>query len=129
MNELRLVVQGLPPSAGHYNAYRVSGGRAGKAFVQCYPTDEAKSWWALVAAVNAGRKIRGTCLELHYIVFFPDHRRRDVDNAAKQILDSLTRCGAIEDDSLVFDLHGHKRIDKLNPRTVIVVKSNQEALL
>lgn len=82
----------------------------------------------MVAAVNAGRQLRGPSLELQYVVFFPDRRRRDVDNAAKQILDGLTRCGAIEDDSLITDLHGHKRLDPQNPRTVIVVKCGQQQM-
>lgn len=128
MNELRIVIPAIPPSTGHYNAYRVAG-RPGKQFVQCYPTKEAKAWWDTVAAINAGQILRGPSLELQYVVFLPDHRRRDVDNFAKVILDSLTRCGAIEDDSLITDIHGHKRIDKANPRTVIVVKTDQEQLL
>jgi Holliday junction resolvase RusA-like endonuclease len=82
-----------------------------------------------VAAINAGRQLRGPSLELQYIVYFKDRRRRDVDNAAKQICDSLTRCGAIEDDSLITDIHGHKRIDPANPRTVIIVRTPQEKLL
>lgn len=128
MSELRLEIPALPPSGGHYNAYRVAG-KPGKQFVQCYPTSEAKAWWETVAVINAGKQLRGPSLELQYIVFLPDRRRRDVDNFAKVILDSLTRCGAIEDDSLITDIHGHKRIDAANPRTVIVVKTDQESLL
>lgn len=128
MSELRLVVPMLPPSAGHYNRYRVVTPRHGKPFVQVYPTDEAEAWWGMVQAVAAGRQLRGPSLELQYIVFFPDRRRRDVDNAAKCILDGLTRCGAIEDDSLIMDFHGHKRYDRDKPRTVIVVKSTQEQM-
>lgn len=129
MNELRLEVPMLPPSAGHYNRYRAVVPRGGKPFVQVYPTPEAETWWAAVAAINRGRQLRGPSLELQYIVYFPDRRRRDVDNAAKQICDSLTRCGAIEDDSLITDIHGHKRVDKANPRTIIVVRTPQEQLL
>ena len=130
MSELRLVIPMLPPSAGHYNHYRtVLPKRGGKPFVQVYPTDEAKAWWGCVAMVNAGRMIRGPVLELQFIVFLPDHRRRDTDNFLKCLCDALTKCGAIEDDSLITDLHGHKRIDPLNPRTVVVIKTPQEQLL
>jgi Holliday junction resolvase RusA-like endonuclease len=129
MSELHLTIPAIPPSAGHYNAYRVAGRSGGKQFVQCYPTADAKAWWEMVAAINAGRVIRGPSLELQYIVYMPDRRRRDVDNAAKQICDSLTRCGAIEDDSLITDIHGHKRFDPANPRTVIVVRTEQESML
>jgi len=126
MNELRLVVPLIPPSCGHYNRYRVVTPRRGKPFVQVYPTEEAKAWWSAVAAVNAGRLIRGLALEVQYVVFLPDRRRRDTDNFAKCIFDALTKCGAIEDDSLIDDFHGHRRYDALNPRTVIIVKSPQE---
>lgn len=129
MNELRLVVPMIPPSAGHYNRYRAVVPRNGKPFVQVYPTDQAEAWWACVAAVNAGKQLRGPSLELQYIVFLPDRRRRDTDNFAKCLCDALTKCGAIEDDSLITDIHGHKRFDPLNPRTVIVVKTDQESLL
>lgn len=128
MNTLRLVVPAIPPSAGHYMAYRVVTPRFGKPFVQAYPTAQAKAWWDTVAAINAGRKLRGASLEIQYIVFLADHRKRDIDNFAKCIFDSLTRAGAIEDDKLVDDFHGHRRYDPLNPRTVIVVKSSQEQM-
>lgn len=35
----------------------------------------------------------------------PDRRRRDVDNAAKAILDSLMHAGVYRDDSQIDDLH------------------------
>ena len=34
----------------------------------------------------------------------PDRRRRDVDNYAKSLLDSLVKAGVLEDDSLIRDL-------------------------
>lgn len=129
MTVLRLEIPCIPPSVGTYSRHRIVVPRAGKPFVQIYPTDEAKAWWDTVAVINQGRQLRGPSLELQYIVFLPDRRRRDVDNFAKCILDSLSKCGAIEDDSLITDIHGHKRIDAANPRTVIVVKTDQESLL
>lgn len=129
MSELRLVIPGCPPSVGTYSRHRIVVPRAGKPFVQIYPTDEAKAWWDTVAVINQGRQLRGPSLELQYIVYLPDRRRRDIDNFAKCLCDALTKCGAIEDDSLITDIHGHKRIDAANPRTVIVVKTDQESLL
>lgn len=129
MSELRLEIPMLPPSVGTYSRHRIVQPRTGKSFVQIYPTEEAKAWWDTVASIVAGRQLRGPSLELQYIVYLPDRRRRDIDNFAKCLLDALTKCGAIEDDSLITDIHGHKRIDAANPRTVIVVKTDQEALL
>lgn len=128
MSELRLVVPMIPPSGNHYKTYRIVFPKSGsKAFVQWYHTAEAEAWWAAVAMVNAGRHIAGSSLEVSYVVFAVE-RRIDTDNFAKTILDALTHCHAIEDDRYVDDVHGHRRIDKLNPRTVIVVKSDQEQL-
>lgn len=127
-SELRLEIPMIPPSVGTYSRHRIVTPAHGKPFVQIYPTEEAKAWWDAVAAINAGRQIRGPSIELQFIVFLPDHRRRDVDNFLKCLCDALTKCGAIEDDSFITDLHGHKRIDALNPRTVIVLKSDQAQL-
>lgn len=130
MAELRLVVSLIPPSAGTYLRHRVVIPRRGKPFVQLYHTEEAKQWWAWVDQVNAGRRIGGSVLDLRFIVYVPDYRRRDTDNWGKCICDALTRCGAIKDDSLIYDIHGHKRVDPNQaPRTVIVVTSDQESLL
>jgi len=130
MSELRLVVPMIPPSGNNYKTYRIVFPKQGKAFVHWYLTEEAEAWFQIVAACNRGNKIRGTVLELQYIVFTVNRRgRADWDNYGKTIGDALTKCGAIEDDRLILDGHGHLRIDPTNPRTVIVVKSNQESLL
>jgi Holliday junction resolvase RusA-like endonuclease len=128
MSELRIVVPMIPPSGNHYKDCRIVFPRTKKPFLQWYHTREAEAWWWAVAMANKGQQIRGSVLEISYIVFLPQ-RRTDTDNYSKCIFDALTKCNAIEDDRYVDDFHGHRRIDKLNPRTVIVVKSNQEALL
>lgn len=128
MPELRFTIQGIPPSVGHYNAYRVVTPRHGKPFVQCYPTAQAKSWCDDVARIVKGRGLSGERFTVSYMLYLPDARRRDVDNAAKQILDSLVKAGAIHDDSAVSELHAYKRIDRQNPRTVIVIRTDQEQM-
>lgn len=128
MSELRLVVPMLPPTGNHYKDCRIVTPFNGKPFLHWYHTPEAKAWWDCVAMVNAGRHISGPSLDVSYIVFVAE-RRTDTDNFAKCILDGLTKCKAIEDDRFVDDVHGHRRVDKVNPRTVIVVKTDQEQLL
>ena len=128
MPELRFEIPGCPPSVGHYNAYRVVSPRNGKPFVQCYPTPEAKAWCQTVAIVARGQQLRGQTYTVTYAVFLPTARRQDVDNFAKVLIDSLMHAGVIDDDSKVADLHGYKRIDRANPRTVIVVKTEQEQM-
>lgn len=127
MPELRLVIPGTPPSVGHYNAYRVAG-RPGKQFVQCYPTPEAKEWKATVAAIAAGRHLRGETYTVSYMIYLPTARRQDLDNFAKCLLDSLTDAGVIHDDCAVEEIHAYKRIDRQNPRTLIVVRTEQEQM-
>jgi len=130
MSELRLVVPMLPPSGNHYKSYRIVVPKnGGKPFAQWYLTSEAEAWMDAVAVVAGGQQLRGPSLELQYIVYLPDRRRRDTANFEKCLSDALTHCGAIEDDSLITDIHGHKRYDPANPRTVIVVRTEQESLL
>jgi crossover junction endodeoxyribonuclease RusA len=128
MNELRLTVPMVPPSGNHYKKFRVMPTANGKHVPSWYHTADAKVWWEEVALIAAGRRITGTSLEVQYIVYLPTRRKADVDNFAKCIFDALTRASVIDDDSLVDDFHGHRRYDPLRPRTVIVVKSNQEQM-
>ncbi len=58
--------------------------------------------------------------ELH--VFFPDYRRRDIDNCLKVTLDGMK--GAMYlDDSQVVEIHIYKHVDKLRPRFEVTVYS------
>lgn len=61
-------------------------------------------------------------VEIHY--YFKDNRRRDPDNyCGKVILDGLTKCGIIVDDSMqVIKLKISGSKDAKNPRTEITVK-------
>lgn len=130
MSELRLEIPGMnPPSVGHYNAYRVVTPHGKKPFVQCYPTAKAKAWWDEVSRIAAGRKIRDAGYTVSLAVFTPTARVCDLDNMFKCVLDGLARAGVIDNDKNVIDLHGFRRIDRQNPRTVIIVRSAQEQLL
>ena len=129
MSELRLVVPMIPPSNNTYKTYRIIAPKGGgKPFVQWYHTDIAKAWFGMLAMVASGRQIRGTKYELQLIVFMPNARSIDLDNCFKVVGDGLQEAGVIDNDKHITDLHGHMRIDRLNPRTVIVVKSDQEQL-
>lgn len=128
MNSLTIEIDGLPPSVGHYNAYRVMRAR-GKDIVSCYPTAEAKAWKQTVSAICAGRRVVSTAYVLGYLVVVPDARRRDLDNFGKCILDALVECGAISDDSRVMEIHAYKRIVKGAPsKTRITITAMQPAL-
>ena len=54
--------------------------------------------------------------------FFPDNRRRDIDNVAKVLLDGLKLAGVIEDDCWqCISIHMQGDIDRGNPRVEICV--------
>lgn len=129
MSELRLEIPMIPPSGNLYKTYRIifpKGG--GKPFVHWYHTQEAEDWWGAVQIIAAGRQILGEQLEVSYIVFRTPMMRQDTDNYAKCILDALTKAGVIKDDRYVDDVHCHRRMDRDNPRTVIIVRSAQGQL-
>lgn len=129
MSELRLEIPMIPPSGNHYKTYKIvipkNGGRA---FAQWYLTKEAEDFYGCVAMVAGGRFLTGSSLEISFVVFLPAGRRYDVDNYPKCILDSLKHASVIRDDIDVDDLHCHRRRDPLNPRTVIIVRSDQAQL-
>ena len=54
-------------------------------------------------------------------IYFPDKRRRDIDNVAKSVLDG---CNGIlwDDDSQVVELVLKRFLDRENPRTVMRVE-------
>jgi crossover junction endodeoxyribonuclease RusA len=53
-------------------------------------------------------------------LWFPDRRRRDIDNSAKSILDGLNGV-AYADDSQVADLHVTRHIDAADPRAEVSI--------
>ena len=132
MNELRIEVPGIPPSNNEYKTYGVISPRGKRPIVKWYLTEKSKAWYRDVGVFAGGRRIRGDQYSISYVVFLPDARIHDVDNFAKCIFDSLAEahgCGAIDDDKRVAEVHGYLRIDRQNPRTVIVIRVEQGSLL
>lgn len=52
--------------------------------------------------------------------YFPDKRKRDVDNCIKAGMDAVTRALGV-DDSNVDEVHAYKSYDKHNPRCEVIV--------
>ena len=52
--------------------------------------------------------------------YFPDLRRRDIDNVVKCIMDGLNGI-AYKDDSQVVELSASSKLDRDRPRTVVTV--------
>jgi Holliday junction resolvase RusA-like endonuclease len=53
----------------------------------------------------------------------PDHRRRDIDNFAKALLDALQHGGVYLDDSQIVQLTLFKRTPVENGKTVVRIRS------
>lgn len=91
-----------PPSVNHYwrrVGARTLISRAGRAFRE------------RVCSLLAARRIEplGGPLAVQIDVFPPDHRRRDIDNLQKALLDALEHGGAYHDDSQIVSLTITKR--------------------
>ena len=132
MTELRIEIPGIPPSNNDYKTYRVVTPRGKAPIVTWFLTKKAKAWYRDVAVFAGGRQIRGERYSVSYVVFAPDARIHDVDNFAKCIFDSLAEahgCGAIDDDKRVAEMHGYLRIDRANPRTIVVIRTEQGMLI
>ncbi len=129
MPELRLEIPGVPPTNNHYKNFRVMPTRNGKSVPSWYHTAKAKEWFAAVCAHAQGRQLRDAAYTVSYAVYTPTAVCTDVDNYAKCVLDGLAHAGVIDNDKKVVDLHGYRRIDRANPRTIIIVRTAQMQLL
>jgi len=85
-----------PPSVNHY--WRRVGprtliSRQGRAY--------RKDVCALLGGSGVRKPPSGGRIALAMDAFPPDHRRRDLDNIAKSVLDALEHAGVYEDDSQI----------------------------
>ena len=119
MTDLRFTVPGPPiPKArprlarnGH--TYTPGSTRAFEATVRAY------AYQALGKASLTWGMLGDFAVELTF--YLPDKRRKDLDNLAKGVADSLN--GVIwQDDSQITDLSIHKRFDAKRPRTEVVIR-------
>jgi crossover junction endodeoxyribonuclease RusA len=61
-------------------------------------------------------------LRLHIKLWFPDRRRRDLDNVAKAIQDALNGI-AWDDDSQIMELSVARNFDRERPRAEVTIQS------
>ena len=117
MRELRFSVHGVPRPKE-----RPRKGASGK----FYTPAATRSYEGLVrffaaAAAKGCPFPTSTRLAVSLSVYWPDQRRRDIDNAAKAILDA---CNGIlwMDDSQVDELHVYRLHDAARPRVDVTVR-------
>lgn len=113
-----------PPSVNTYWRHPTSGKLAGRHLISEKGREYREAINNLVAAARGmdavglflagarGEKINTPMisgpLAVDIEVFFPDRRRRDLDNILKSLLDSMTHAGVWEDDSQIEDLRIRK---------------------
>lgn len=92
---------GYPPSWNHFFSYL-----RGRPVL----SKEARAYRQQVRrlAIAAGIKPMMGPLNVHIDIFVPDHRRRDIDNCFKCVLDALQHAGVFWDDSQIMVLHAVK---------------------
>jgi Holliday junction resolvase RusA-like endonuclease len=59
-------------------------------------------------------------------VYWPDRRRRDLDNVTKAILDGMNKSGVYCDDRQVTEMHLFSAIDERTPRVEVRVQLREE---
>lgn len=114
---VRLVLP-WPPSVNRY--WRSVKGRV------LISADGRKYRAAVVASVLSGRAVPMGSHPVAVAIdaYYPDRRRRDIDNVLKAPLDALTAAGMWEDDSQVQALSIRKAgIDQGNPRLEITLEA------
>ena len=98
----RVITLPFPPSVNHYWRHVVMGKRVATLISEPgrkYTTAVLGEVLRQKAAMRINHHVAVTVM-LHA----PDKRRRDVDNYAKSLLDSLVKANVLEDDSLIRDL-------------------------
>jgi len=105
-----------PPTVNHYYGY-------GKSKV--YTKPDGKAYRAIVVSMVARTGVRPMSgpLKIWIDVHFPDHRKRDLDNLLKCLLDALTHGGVYADDSLLEEIRIRKAGYSTGGKVVVTVEA------
>ena len=88
--------------------------------------DKARSYREdVISTIGKGHTTLKQDLAMRVYLYMPDKRKRDIDNPAKAIFDSLTHAGVYADDSQIKRLLiEHKGVE--SPGRVVVIISEYE---
>lgn len=95
-----------PPSVNTYWRHPSRGPLAGRHLISQEGRAYREAIRAHVAESSFGKITGPVAVDIE--AFFPDRRKRDLDNILKSLLDSLTHAGVWEDDSQIVDLRIRK---------------------
>jgi len=108
MNAVALILP-WPPTVNHYWKHAAYKTKQGAAKAVTYVGEQGEAYRNAVRVLVLGERVpRGVLsgkLAVKAFAYPPDHRKRDLDNAWKAVLDSVKYAGVIEDDSEIDDLH------------------------
>jgi crossover junction endodeoxyribonuclease RusA len=102
----------LPPSVNHLY-YRARH--------HVFLTAAARDYHAMVALALRGQAVPADArVALTLVLYFPDRRRRDLDNALKLLLDAVSRVLGF-DDAHIEALHVYRALDRARPRAEVTL--------
>ena len=104
-----------PPSVNHY--WRRVGART-------LISRQGRAFRESVCSLLALRRLHPLDgpLSIEIDVFPPDHRRRDIDNLLKSLLDALEAAGVYHNDSQITVLHATKHKPESGGRVFVSIK-------
>ena len=92
-------------------------------------TAKAKAWFgAAEMIISASMRAQGwsttenTKVVIDIMTYWPDRRKRDVDNQGKAIFDALEHAGVFDNDCWALPRYIDFAVDKENPRVVCVIR-------
>lgn len=89
-----------PPSTNTYWRHPSRGPLAGRHLISAKGRAYRQEILACTLNSKPDKSLSGR-LAIQIIAFPPDHRKRDLDNVLKSLLDALTHSKVIEDDGLI----------------------------
>jgi crossover junction endodeoxyribonuclease RusA len=106
-----------PPSVNHYKiAGKLTTTKNGKTYQPRVNSQETLRYffevWMKIHRLRAREGLKSfdsATISMEIYLFAPDHRKRDIDNICKVLIDSLQKAGIYKDDSQIHRLYLEKR--------------------
>ena len=111
---MKIIIRGNIPSTNR----RAIGYKNGRPFV--FKQKQAEIEDIIYQIEQQQTREFDKCIYIRYIFYFPDRRKRDIDNRIKTLNDCLEEAGVIKDDSLIVKMCAEKFVDKEKGHLTII---------